>query len=105
MALSDGKGNDLTFDELYDAIDGGRATLFGLLATRFGLDVGLFHGFSQGGDEQGDWVAQAIRDATDGMRGRERRKYGIESHGLAMLLAYILEAIQQEYWIKDSRTS
>lgn len=32
------------------------------------------------------------------MRGRERRKYGIESGGLSLLMAYVLEALQQEDW-------
>lgn len=100
-ALAVGQGGNLTFDDLYAAIDGGSEPFWSLLATKYGLDVGLFKGFSPEGDTQGDRVVQAIRDAAEGMRGRERRKYGIESNGLAMLLAYVLEAVQQEYWLRD----
>lgn len=36
------------------------------------------------------------------MEGREKRKYGVQSSGLSLLMAYILEAVQQEYWVSSS---
>lgn len=46
---------------------------------------------------QGDAVISALRDAAGGMRGRELKKYGVKAGGLSLLMAYVIEAIQQEY--------
>lgn len=85
---------DLTFDDVHHGLD--HANLWSVLKTKIpGMDVSAFEG-----TETGELVLNAIIDAEAGMRDRERRKYGVEKSGLHLLLAYVLEAVQQHYWVK-----
>lgn len=88
--------HDLTFADIYRGLDD--ESLWDVLKEKIPrLDVGIFTEFPDTG--QGPAVVRALRDAAEGMRHRERRKYGVDEGGLSLLLAYVLEAIQQEYWI------
>jgi len=92
-------GNDgLTFDEVYDGLDKG--TLWGVINAKHPtMDLSLL---TKSDPAEGARLIQALLDASEGMRERERRKYGVNGSGLALLLAYTLEAIQQEYWVPAS---
>ena len=41
-----------------------------------------------------DWYVARLKDNCEVMEGRERRKYGIESRGLCLLISYTAEIIQ-----------
>jgi hypothetical protein len=58
------------------------------------FDFSLFRAQS----EQRDGLFATLRQAAAGLEGRERRKTGVEQSGIALLLAFILEAIQSQAW-------
>ena len=89
--LEDGN-HGVTFDDVYDGIDNG--TLFDVLKAKVPhMDVGWWTG-----TPNGPAIIAAVRDAAAGMREREEKKYGVAKGGLSLLLAYVLEAVQQNYW-------
>ncbi len=99
-AIEKGHGNKISFHDIYKGLE--ERNLFELLDEKLPgvLDLSLFLERNEGASlEQRDGLLNALSDAASGMEGRERRKYGIESSGLSLLMAYILEAIQQEYWV------
>ncbi len=54
------------------------------------------------GSEQSVALNEALNQAAEGFRRRERRKVGIEELGLHLLLACIFEAVPQRYWTRSS---
>ena len=89
-ALDDGKGNDLSFDEVYSGLE--RGSLLADLDHKY-PDTFDFSPFPAGGDAR-ERLLGALNDATGGIRDRERRKTGVEHNGLCLIMALILEAIQ-----------
>ena len=84
----------MSFAEVYEGIDNG--TLWTILMRCVpDIDVSLFAGEKAAGE----LMIGALRDAARGMRGREEN-YGVEKNGVALLLAYVLEAIQNDYWTR-----
>jgi len=51
--------------------------------------------------EKGKTINRVLYDASAGFQGRERRKSGIESSGMHVLMACILEAIQRGSWVSE----
>lgn len=92
-ALSE-KPKVLPFSELYSSLDQGK--LFEWLEKELPdtFDFSLF----KPGDEQTVAVQRALNDASFGYRDRERRKSGVESSALHLLLVIVLEAIQRQDW-------
>ncbi|HYW21173.1 MAG TPA: hypothetical protein VE956_18120 [Nodularia sp. (in: cyanobacteria)] len=102
-AIEEGHGNKISFSDIYKGLE--ERNLFELLNEKLPgiLDISLFLESNEKAHlEQRNGVLNALSDAASGMKGRERKKYGVESSGLSLLMAYILEAIQQEYWIISS---
>jgi len=94
--LEDGN-HGLTFDDVYEGLD--NDTLWEIVNRKIPeMDLSMFTGFPENGNKHGKTVLVALRDAASGIRGRERRKYGVEAGGLSLLMAFVLEAIQQESW-------
>lgn len=94
MFAEDG-GDKLTFDDVYEGLDNG--TLWKVIKAKHpNMDLSLL---DKADPAKGDAVIAALKDAAEGMRSRETRKYGVDASGLALLMAYTLEAIQQEYWV------
>lgn len=89
-ALDDGKGADLSFEEVYAGLETG--TLLIDLDRKYPdtFDFSLFPPDSE--RELG--LLGALRGATGGIENRERRKTGVEHNGLCLLMALVLEAIQ-----------
>jgi hypothetical protein len=84
----------LTFEDVYDGLDNG--TLRSVLTKRTpDMDLGLFTGLN---NQQGPRVIAALARASEGLRGRERRKLGLETNGMCLLLAFVLEALQSQDW-------
>ncbi|MGD6027701.1 hypothetical protein QUV00_22780, partial [Xanthomonas citri pv. citri] len=55
------------------------------------------------GSEQSVALHRSLRQAADGLEGRERRKVGTVASGLHLAMALILEAIQRQLWIASRR--
>jgi hypothetical protein len=93
-ALDAGKGPQVTFDDVYKGLENG--TLLQDLQARLPntFDFSLF---PQGSDKERE-LLDVLNEVAGGLEGRERRKTGVEKSGIALLLAFILEAIQAHQW-------
>jgi hypothetical protein len=93
-AMADGHGSDISFAEIYSNLE--RGTLLEYLEREIPgeFDFSLF----PQGSEQSFALNHVLHQASFGFQDREGRKAGIESSGLHILMACILEAIQRRYW-------
>jgi hypothetical protein len=98
-AIERGYGDKVTFTTIYKGIEWG--TLIEDLGRKLPkvIDFGPFL-IEQ---DQRNGLFEALRFVASGMKGRER-KYGIQKNGLSLLMAFILEAIQQECWTQPRKT-
>lgn len=92
-AVDDGKGGDLSFEDVYAGLEGG--TLLADLDRRY-PDTFDFSAFPPGSDAEMD-LLEALHSATDGTENRERRKIGVERNGLCLIVGLVLEAIQARH--------
>jgi hypothetical protein len=92
--IANGHGNDVSFDEIYSNLEKG--TLLEFLNEKIPgqFDFSLF----PPGSDQCIGLNSVLNEVAGGLQGRERRKVGIEKSGLHLLLAFILEAMQQKNW-------
>ncbi|MEN5208650.1 hypothetical protein ABE493_11085 [Stenotrophomonas terrae] len=95
-AIEAGHGNSLSFDEIYRGIE--RGTLLEDINKKLPgvCDFSLY----PAGSEQSIALHEVLNLVAGGLQGRERRKLGIEKSGLHLLLAFVLEAMQHQYWVK-----
>ncbi len=93
-AIAKGHGKAVSFEEIYDSLE--RGTLLEDLDRKI-PDTFDFSLFPPGGD-QSVGLNETLDEVAGGLRDRERKKIGIEESGLHLLLAFIIEAMQQEYW-------
>ena len=95
-AVESGLGNDFSFRDVHTSIQ--RGTLFDDLEHRFKgkFDLSIFRADA----EQRAGALEALSIAAGHVLGRERRKLAVEKNGLSLLLALILEIVQQGYWVK-----
>jgi hypothetical protein len=89
-AIDEGRGGDLSFDEVYSGLESG--TLLADLDRKY-PDTFDFSPYPAGSDNE-TRLLEALHNATGGIEGRERRKTGVERNGLCLVMALILEAIQ-----------
>ena len=84
--------NDLSFHEIHDAARAG--DLIGLLIRRFGhvADFSLL----QSDPSLLEQMEAALCDAASPFEGREAGKACVENSGLCLVMAIVLEAIQQQ---------
>jgi hypothetical protein len=84
---------ELSFTEVHAAASDKR--LIPLLASRFEgkIDLSLF----SASDKETRDVEDALHMASGALEGRERRKTGVNSSGLCLVTAIILEAIQEQF--------
>ena len=96
-AISKGYLDSVSFDEIYKGLEQGN--LFQFLETRMPgeFDFSLFEQNS----DQHIGFHQVLNNIAKGLQGRERRKMGLSnsSHGLSLLLSFILEAMQHKDWV------
>jgi hypothetical protein len=81
-----------TFDDIYAAVD--RAALVELLLKID--DSGIIELWARDPRQRAD-TEQALADAAEALRGRELRKTGVGDNALCMVMALVLEAIQQNF--------
>ncbi|MDD2762326.1 MAG: hypothetical protein PHH11_18760 [Methylomonas sp.] len=91
-AIDHGKGSEISFEDIYQGLE--NETLFQDLERKLpnSFDFSLF----PAGSEKEKELIAALQQAAGGLEGREGRKVGVENSGLSLLMAFILEAIQQE---------
>lgn len=106
-AIERGLGNKISFDDIHRGLDNG--DLFERIEEKLPnkMDLAMFadkYSCQYPGLKEG--TLKALYDAAAGMEGREKRKYGVVKSGLSLLMAYVLEAIQQnKYWVIPDRPS
>ncbi len=81
-----------TFDEIYAAAD--RGALVDLLLK---IDDSGIIEITARDPEARAATERALRDAAEALRGREIRKTGVGDNPLCMVMALVLEAIQQNF--------
>ncbi len=98
-AIANGHADTISFDEIYGGLE--RGTLLDELNEKIPgeFDFSLF----ESGNDEHKGFHNVIAEVAGGLQGRERRKVGIESSGLHLLMAFIIEAMQHEMWVKHSR--
>ena len=101
-AIEKGYGNKISFNDVYKGIE--ERNLFELLDEKLPRVLDLSPFLESNGTypypEQRDGLLNALSRVASAIKGGEIRDCGIESSGLSLLMAYILEAIQQEYWVR-----
>jgi hypothetical protein len=95
-ALDHGHAASVTFEDVYRGLENG--TLFEDLNEKL-PGVFDFSLFREG--PQRERLLEVLQQAAGGLEGRERRKTGVENSGLALLVAFIFEAIQAHYWTES----
>jgi len=96
-AISKSHLDSVSFDEIYTGLEQGN--LFQFLDKKIPgeFDFSLFKPNS----DECIGFHQVLNNIAGGLQGRERRKLGLDnsSHGLSLLLSFIIEAMQQEDWV------
>jgi len=84
----------ITFEYVYEGI--GKKELLHKIAADFGdnIDFSLF----QDNLIELEAINESLYLAAESLRGRERKKIGVEKSGQRLIVAILLEAIQQKYW-------
>ena len=93
-AIDAGLADKFSFDDVYKGLE--RGTLLRDLSNKVPgeFDLELLNATGETAK-----LLAVLNDAAEALRGRERRKTGVENSGLALLQAIVLEAIQQRNWI------
>jgi hypothetical protein len=92
MAIDQKAPVPFSFDDIYSAAD--RGELIDLFMKID--DSGLIQGACRDQPNR-DEIERAFADATEALRGREMRKTGVGDNPLCMVMAIVLEAIQQNF--------
>jgi hypothetical protein len=92
-AIDHGFIDEFSFDEIYKEIESGRLIAF--LKERLGDAVDL--SILEKNPEQNASFIELMQRTSNVLSGQERRKLGIEKHGLCLLLAFCIEAMQHPY--------
>lgn len=97
-AIDEGHDDKFSFQEIYQSLE--RRSLLQDLSNKLPevFDLGLL----LADEEQHLALMNVLTEASEVLRGRERRKAGVERSGLTLFIAIILEAIQQQNWTTPS---
>ncbi len=88
-AIDHGYINSFTFDDIYQGLD--NKNLLHKLEEKLGdtIDLSLLTK-----SEQGKLLVECLSGVAINLKQRERRKFGVESCGLCLLMAFCLEIMQ-----------
>src|SRR5436309_1043297 len=92
MMVDRGEQPPFTFDDIYAAADSG--TLVDLFLKID--DSGVIEITARDRKQRAE-TERALADATEALRGRELRKTGVGDKSLCLVMAIVLEAIQQNF--------
>lgn len=92
MAIDQKTPSPFSFDDIYAAAD--RSELIDLFMKID--DSGLIEMACQNANNRAE-VEEAFANATEALRGQEIRKTGVGDNPLCMVMAIVLEAIQQNF--------
>lgn len=94
MAMEKGKINNISFVEVYEAVENG--DILDLLEKKIPnfFDFSLF---KKGSTERKE-LNYILCYVSEGTRNREQRKLGISDSGLCLIQAWVIEALQQKFW-------
>jgi len=81
-----------TFDDIYAAADKGKLVELLLKID----DSGIMELWARDPEQRAD-TESALADATEALRGRFVRKTGVGDNALCMVMALVLESIQQRF--------
>ena len=97
-AIARGHADAFSFQEIYQGLE--NRTLLDDLKKKLPdeFDFSLF----TTGTEQANGLYHVLHEAAGGLEGRERKKVGIETSGLHLLLAFVLECMQHKMWVPGS---
>jgi hypothetical protein len=90
-AIDSGHADKLSFDDVYRGLK--RGTLFPDMAQKLPGALFDFSMWPHGSDQERA-LLEPLKVAAGGLEERERRKTGVEHSGLCLLMAFILEVIQ-----------
>lgn len=94
-AIESGRCQPYSFHDFYKSLDDNR-----VLEDVENLNAGIVDfGLIPDDREERDSVNKVLQDLTAGLRGRESGKVGIQSSGLHLFIAYIIEAMQCKLWV------
>ena len=93
-AIDEGHDHRFSFQEIYQGLD--RRSLIEDLSEKLGDVVDLKLILEQKERHRG--LIDVLQEASEAFRGREKSKTGVKRSGLRLLMAIILEAIQQLHW-------
>jgi len=93
IAVDQKKAPPFSFDDLYAAADSKQ--LVDLLQQSID-DSGVIEAWAAEAEHKQE-VEEALGDAVEALRGRELRKVGVGDNPLCMVIAIVLEAIQQNF--------
>ena len=92
-AIDTGKYQDISISEVEEHIE--KRDLIPYLKNRLGKDMSILSLYdSKTGQELNEKLEYTLR----GYKGRERRKLGVENSGLCLLVAFVIDIIQQRDW-------
>jgi hypothetical protein len=92
MLLDRGEQAPFTFDDIYAAADNGT-----LVELFLNIDDSGIIEITTREPEQRAETEQALANAVEALRGRELRKTGVGDKPLCMVMAIVLETIQQNF--------
>jgi hypothetical protein len=92
--IDSGKYNDITIDDIHNAIENKRLLRF--IKDRVGKDIdfSIYLDSDVYGDFENYYETQ-MNNIYNGYAGNERRKWGVKNLGLCLVLAWTNEIIQQ----------
>jgi len=93
MMLDRKEQPSFTIDDIYTAVDEGG--LVDLLMKTID-DSGLIEACAQRPEQKAE-LENALSNAAEALRGRELRKAGVGENALCLVMAIVLEAIQQNF--------
>ena len=93
-AIERGHKDKISFSEVYHNLENGDFFEFLIASLPNTFDFSLF----EAGSDERFKLQYVLKYASEGIKNRESRKVGIETSGLCLIQALIIEVFQQKFW-------